>query len=361
MTGKFQGNALPVLIGSLPVTDHKHALKLALTYSDKIPLWIQLPKLRKEGMIEQFVEGMPGLVEEKDKVYINTADEKNDALFLEYYEEYLGVIDGKFDIDNSRFRLNEDRSRGFFVFRDYLKTLSEPPLALKCQVTGPITFTTGLSDHNQKAIFYDDQLKDCAVKLLALKAKWQIKQLESFGCPIIVFFDEPALAGFGSSSFIGISREEVNCCLEEVIDSVHAQGALAGIHICANADWALILESSADIVSFDAYSFFDKFILYADSIKTFIDSGRIIAWGIVPTSNADDIKNETVDSLVAKIENQFHILENCDIDLLKIYSQSLITPSCGTGSLDIDSATRVLQLTKQVSDRVRNNIKMTNI
>ena len=34
------------------------------------------------------------------------------------------------------------------------------------------------------------------------------------------------------------------------------EGGLVGVHVCANTDWSLVLDSSADIVSFDAYALF---------------------------------------------------------------------------------------------------------
>ena len=78
--------------------------------------------------------------------------------------------------------------------------------------------------------------------------------------------------------------------LDEVIDAVHAQGALAGVHVCANTDWSLLLDSQVDIINFDAYGYFDKFVLYGDLLKQFIASGRYLAWGLVPTLLADQIE-----------------------------------------------------------------------
>ena len=37
----------------------------------------------------------------------------------------------------------------------------------------------------------------------------------------------------------------------------------------------------------------------------------------------------------------------------ELVAQSLITPSCGAGSLSLDQAVKVLQLTRSVSDRIR--------
>jgi methionine synthase II (cobalamin-independent) len=350
----FQADSLPALIGSLPMDDHVEAVKLMMEYTPEIPLWVQLPVFKQEGMMAQFLPGMPGLTVEKDKTYINTSGETFEPDVLKFYEDYLAVTEGTADLSESRFALTPDIARGFFELMKSLKRLPHPPVAVKGQITGPFTFGTGVVDQNGRAIFYNEQLKDVAVKLIAMKARWQIRQLSSFGCPVILFFDEPGLTGFGSSAFISISRKEVENCLQEAIDAVHAEGGLAGVHICANAEWSLLLESSLDIVSFDAYSFFDKFMLYPDQIKKFIQRGGILAWGIVPTSNTEDVTKETADSLISKWERQAGEIEALGIDRKKIKARTLITPSCGTGSLPLDSAKKVLKLTKEVSEKIRN-------
>ena len=357
MAINFKPNGLPVLIGSLPVDDHAEAVNLIFKHTPEIPLWAQLPVNKEEGMIVQFLAGFPGFTTKGDKIYIDTADERFDKDLLEFYEEYMAVSKREKDLDDSRFTLSTDTARGFFSFVEYLHTLSDPPVAVKGQITGPITFGLSLTDQNGKAIFYDEQLRDVAVKLLAQKAKWQVLKLSRLGRPVIIFFDEPALVGFGSSAFISISREEVAKCFEEVIAAVHSEGGLAGIHVCSNVDWPLILDSKSDILSFDAYSFFDKLILYPDHVKQFVDRGGILAWGIVPTLNAADIEKETLSSLVAMWENQAHTIEAFSIDRTTILSQSLITPSCGTGSLSLDLAAKVLILTRKVSDSIRKNYK----
>ena len=139
-----------------------------------------------------------------------------------------------------------------------------------------------------------------------------------------------------------------------MIEAIHLEGALAGVHVCGNAEWSVLLDSSADIVSFDAYSFFDKFILYPQEIKQFLDKGGIIAWGIVPTGDIDSVKKENVDSLLTLWEKEVDQVEKIGIDRKKIVDQSLITPSCGTGSLPLDIAKRVIEMTQKVSENIRN-------
>ncbi len=349
----FRPRGLPALIGSLPLADHAEACQLVLEYTPQIPLWIQLPVHKEEGMVAQFMAGMPGLCAAADRVYIDTDQDDFDQDILKFYEDYLAVVEGNTGLSASRFVLQEDSARGFFTFVESLKRLSAPPVAVKGQITGPFTFCTGLSDQNKKAIIYEEQVKDAAVKLLALKARWQVQQLSHLGCPVIIFFDEPALAGFGSSEFISISRDEIVQSFEEVIAAVHAAGGLAGVHVCANTDWSLVLDSAADIVSFDAYSYFDRFILYSDGIKAFLNAGKIIAWGMVPTLNVDELENATTAHLVDQWKQKAAQVEKLGIDPDQLLSQSLITPSCGAGSLSIDLAIKVLRLTREVSEQIR--------
>jgi len=356
MTNRFKPYCLPTLIGSLPLADHKEACELVFEHVPDIPIWAQLPVFKEEGMLRQFLPGMPGLTLEQEKVYINTTGENFDAEILAFYEDYVAVETGEKTLSESRFKLTPETAKGFFTLLCRLKCLEERPKAVKGQITGPITFTTGVSDQDGRAVFYDDQLRDAAVKLLALKAQWQVRELKPLGCPVIMFFDEPSLAGFGSSEFISISREDITACLTGVIAAVHAEGGLAGVHVCANTDWSLLLESDVDIINFDAYAYFDRFILYAQQIRRFIASGRILAWGIVPTLNQQDIEKETVASLMNAWREKTEQIESLGIDRKAVLAQSIITPSCGAGSLNLASARKVLRLTKQLSDRIRRQL-----
>ena len=356
MESTFQPRGLPALIGSLPLTDHVQACQLVLEYTPQIPLWIQLPAYKEEGMIRQFMPGLPGIYSAAERVYIDTAQDDFDNDILTFYEDYMAVTGGDSDLSASRFAMNEETAKGFFVFVEHLKGLSSPPAALKGQITGPFTFCTGISDQNKKAIIYDEQIKDAAIKLLALKSRWQVQQLKPFNCPVLIFLDEPALAGFGSSEFISISRDEIAQSLAEVIAGVHAEGGLAGVHVCANTDWTLVLDSAADIVSFDAYGYFDRFVLYADHIKAFLDAGKIIAWGMVPTLDPDELDRATTESLVHLWQQKAGQVQKLGIDLDQLIAQSLITPSCGAGSLSVEQAFKVLRLTREVSEQIRQSI-----
>ncbi len=352
----FKANALPLLIGSLPMKDHKKAAELILEYTPEIPLWPQLPLYREEGMMAQFLPGMPGFTESpQGKLFIDTAKDDFDEEYLKFYEDYLAVTESGADLAGSRFTLTHKAGRGFYEFLRQIDALSQIKqfIALKGQVSGPVTFATGVCDENGRAIFYNDQMKDAVIKHLAMNGKWQAEQFALRGYLPIIFFDEPGLAGFGSSAFITITKQDVKSALDEVIKPVHDEKGLAGVHVCANTEWDLLLDSKIDIISFDSYSFFDKFMLYPEKIKTYMKRGGILAWGIVPTSNKDDIERETEETLFEKLSGQIDSMTELGISREMVIEQSFVTPSCGTGSIDFKSAQRVLFLTSEVSKRIR--------
>ena len=349
----FTPNALPLLIGSLPMEDHAKALELVLTHTPDIPLWVQLPAFKQEGMIQQFLPGLPGLAQKEGTGFINTKDPQFDEAFVQFFEDYLALSEPTADFAASRFAFTPETGKGFAHF---LSTVDRDPgrfAALKGQVTGPITFCTAVKDEADRDIFYNDQLRDAAVKRLAMNARWQAKEFAQRGTTPIIFLDEPAMAGFGTSAYITITRADAQACIDEIVQEIHAENGLAGVHVCANTEWDLLLDSTIDIISFDAFSYFDRFILYPKAIQAFLGRGGILAWGIVPTGDAETIAAQTVDSLTEKLEDQIKQVAGLGFSTDHILSQSFVTPSCGTGSLDLASAAQVLTLTQQVSEKIR--------
>lgn len=354
MTIDFTPRGLAAWIGSLPLEDHDRANAMMWEYTPDIPIWIQLPRLAGEGMINQFLPGMPGLRTKDGRTFVQTRDDAFDGELLAFFEETLDVAQDLSRLDDSRFALSPDIAPGFFKLIKTIDARTNPPVAVKGQVTGPFTFATSITDQDGRAIFYHEALRDAAVTCIALKARWQVRQLKKYGIPVILFLDEPGLAGFGSSAFISVSREDVADSLEEVIAAIHEESGLAGVHVCANCEWPVILDSSADIVSFDAYSFFDKFILYPKQIKGFMEKGGIIAWGIVPTGDIAALEKESVESLAVLWENEVSGLAAATgLSPARILDQSLITPSCGAGSLPLAAAEKVARMTKELSDHLR--------
>ncbi len=349
---QFLPNCLPLLIGSLPLDNHKEATELIFDYTPSIPLWPQLPKYKEEGMILQYVPGLPGVAQCEGKLYLDTGGASFDEELVAFYEDYLMVSEGGGSIDDSRFHLSKEVAQGFYAFLEKSTELKENLVGLKGQTTGPVTFCTGLVDQDGRAIYYNDQLRDAAVKHLAMKGRWQTRKMNEICDRTLMFFDEPALAGLGSSAFITMTEEDIIGCLTEVFEGVKAEGGLTGVHVCANTEWSVIFDSGVDIISFDAYSYFDKLILYPEYLVKFFTGGGVLASGIVPTTE-EFIDIETVESLSNKWFEQLEQLQAIGIEKETVVQQTLITPSCGTGAISREHATKVLELTKGVSEKIR--------
>ncbi|GAH63792.1 unnamed protein product, partial [marine sediment metagenome] len=187
---------LPTIIGSMPHTDPAEACSLVTRYLKDIPAWPQLPRRSfKENMYAQFSQGFPGVVLKEDSIYVDRTQDLSKPL-EQLYTAYL-----ENDID--KYPISPEYAAGLHKF---LSLTNLSPLAVKGQVTGPITWGLTVTDDSQKAVIYDDTLADAVVKLLRLKAVWQEKELKQISRNTIIFVDEPYMSAFGSVSVL-LSRE----------------------------------------------------------------------------------------------------------------------------------------------------------
>ncbi|MEK7823076.1 MAG: hypothetical protein AAB228_02420, partial [Nitrospirota bacterium] len=106
--------------------------------------------------------------------------------------------------------------------------------------------------------------------------------------------------------------------------------------------------SGIDVFNFDAYFYWDTLSLYPEEIKAFINKGGFIAWGVVPTS--DIIGGVTLQGLREQLERGLSSLVKIGVPGDRLEKQLLLTPSCGTGSLEINDALRVFSLLKDLKN-----------
>ena len=347
MTHSF--NCIATGIGSLPIADPAKAVELSLRYLAEAPIWPQLPQRGfHEHMDAQYSESLPGLVvdEAKKRVSFDTSRDLTPEL-ERFFERYI-------EKDYGFFRITDAYAAGFPAFISALKKgLPANMRYIKGHITGPLTAGTSFKDETGKDIIHNDMFFDALVKGLAMKAAWQIQELKQFNKPVIIFIDEPAMESLGSA-FCAVSSDVVAEKLNEIIDTIHELGGLAGIHCCGNADWPMLFNTRVDIVNFDAFGYLDRVLLYPSDIKKFYDRGGSLAWGIVPTGAFTG--NETADMLIGKLEAAMKRLEKEGIDRRTMLRQCLITPSCGLGSLTPDKAGAILKLLRDVSDRMQQKV-----
>jgi len=331
-------------IGSFPHRDEKEVYPLILQNFPEIPFWPQFPKRSfLEGMIVQYSQGFPCLRwdEREQRVWVDTTQ----GFDKEVDRFYSWLENGELE----PFQITEDFAKGLQITEDLVLGKNRKDMKyIKGQITGPITFGLSLTDQERRPIFYEPTLKEILIKHLSLKARWMEKRFNELfpGLKTILFFDEPSLSSFGSA-FSSLNREEVILSLNECFNAVKG---LKGVHCCGNTDWGLLLSTNLDILSFDAYGYLETIALYPKELKTFLERGGILAWGIIPTSEA--ILKEDVQSLVTQFKKGVDILAKKGIDPA-LLQRAIITPSCGTASLPIPLAERVCEVTAEVSKRLR--------
>lgn len=335
---------LPVLfpatgVGSLPHRDPERAVRAVLGRFREVPYWPQLPRRTfLENMYVQFASGLPAAAIDGEKLYV----EGGDRMMAEAETFYERFLTG----EAAPFSVPAERAAGLDTL---LAADCGPCLAVKGQVTGPISFGLMVTDREKKPLFYDPVGRDVLIKHLLRVAQWQVGALSRLSRNVILVVDEPYLASVGSA-ILSLAREDVVAALNEIFDGL--PGALCGVHCCANTDWGLVLSTNVRYLSFDAYDYADSLILYSGEVREFLGRGGKIAFGIVPTTS-EGIARETPGTLADRLEAVFDRFEAKGIRRGALARAAFVTPACGLGTLSEDEAERAIALTVALSALLR--------
>ncbi len=339
------------LIGSVPNDESVEKIIEEIFAYVSIPCWPQIPKKSfKEHMCSQYSENFPGIIvdEEQQKIFL---DEEKFYIDLENF--YQNFVDKNLDY----YKISLDYAYGFYKFVEQVKF--KKCNKVKLQTTGPLTFGLTVKTKDEKAVFYNEQYREIIINHLIMKTLWQVKMLKNVfeeKLNIIVFYDEPYLAAYGSA-FTAVSKEEIVQTLSELVNKTknfvdelynNIIDIKIGIHCCANTDWSILTSvENLDIISFDAYEFFDNFVLYSNEIKNFLNKNKYIAWGLIP--NTEKVFNETKESLVSRFKEYISKLVTKGIEE-QFLRNCIITPQCGLGSTTYKVLYKVLQLCNEFNN-----------
>jgi hypothetical protein len=319
-------------IGSVPFMDIPGECRHILETFPEMPYWPQfVRRSHLEDMTIQFSRGLP-LLELEEKTLVLSRRDMEGAL-ISFYERFLAD-------DVESFAIAPEQAPGLYeLTRLISKEHQGTGLYIKGQTVGPVTLAAAVRDREGRYLFSYPDLVDAYTKGLAIRALWQVKHLSKTGRRPVIFLDEPYLTGFGSA-FAPVQHDDVVALIREVIDYLKQKSdVLVGVHCCGNTDWPMIVETRPDIISFDAYSAMEYFLLFPEAISRFVKGGGIIAWGIVPTFGFTG--KETVGGLYARLQEGLQQMYRWNLDPEEVAAQSLLTPACGMGTLDPATAGRV--------------------
>jgi hypothetical protein len=343
----LQFNFLSTGIGSVPFQGIEDTCRLILDLFPSMPFWPQFVKRSYlEDMSAQYCEGLPMLeINEQEKTLVISSDKHAESELTDFYEHFLAK-----DIDH--FSMSRDFAPGLYSMLDLIERGKDDfgPY-IKGQTVGPVTFAAGILDKSGKPLLHNAELLEAMVNGLAIKAVWQARELRKTGKKPVIFMDEPYLSGFGSA-FSPIQRQEVINILKTLIEYLRENSdALIGIHCCGNTDWSMIVDAGPDIINFDAFEFMGHFLLYPDEIVRFFDGGGTVAWGIIPTSAFSG--RESVDGLISKLQEGLGRVHDWGIDSKMLAEKSILTPACGMGTMDPQSAKQGMDLLSRLSGKLK--------
>ncbi len=305
---KFKGELATTAMGILPHENVEEALALALSVD--IPFWPQLPRVSfYEDMYVQAMEGFPGTVfdEEERRIYVDTE---------KFYEEIPGYLDR--ESEEGAFRMSEKFSSVYHRFLDRDLT---PYRSVRGQVISPVSLTLKIVDEKGKPIVYNDEMRQLAFSFIANKVNAQYRELKQRNEAAFVWVDDPGLE-FVFSAMSGYDNIKAKNELDEFFSNIEGP---RGLHLCGRPDWDFLLSLDIEILSFNSFGFGDIFVTY-DKVTNFLEEGRIISWGIVPTY-FEEFSKEQVDSIASRLVNMWRILEEKGVPRKTIFENGLLAPA----------------------------------
>lgn len=308
-SGLLTGNCQTTAMGILPHTSVEAALRLALALD--IPFWPQLPRLSFwEDMYVQASEHFPGIIPQPEAGRLDFNPEA-------FYAELPAYVEHWEDLDY--FRLSPAYAQ---VYHAFLQQELDNYPAIRGQSIGPVSFGLKITDENLVPIIYHDEVRAVLFDFFARKIQAQYADLARLNPRAFVWIDEPGL-DLIFKAFTGYTAEAARIDYRNFLELVPAP---RGVHLCANPDWAFLLELGLDVLSVDALQWGYIFTRYTDLVREFLNRGGIISWGITPTLT-EEMAEYSVDALADKLEDLWDYLAQHGIPKEQVVRQAWLAPA----------------------------------
>jgi methionine synthase II (cobalamin-independent) len=309
-------------VGSLPHRDAAAAAEFVLRTCPDLPAIPSLPRRSPaEDMIAQAVVGIRGV----------TAGQYGSlSVDVAQVDPAAPVVT---DLDHD----------AFGGLRAFLAAAAGRRGPVKWQFTGPVTLGLSLVRAGvTEQIAYD-------VALAAVRAHVRaIHDAVASALPDVeqvVIFDEPSLHQIMLPGFA--------LAPDGAVDLV--SGALAalepvatvGVHCCSDADWPSVLAAGPQVLSLPVDQ---GLVSIAGYLSRFLESGGIVAWGVVATDGPIPASAERPWRELSDLWCQL-VQRGCDPLLLR--QRAWLTPACGLGLHSVGVAEHVARLVSDVAHRVR--------
>jgi methionine synthase II (cobalamin-independent) len=200
---------------------------------------------------------------------------------------------------------------------------------VKVQAPGPITLAAELELSNgHRAITDLGAVHDIAASLAEGVGAHRASVSRRLDAPVVVQFDEPSLPAAVAGRLTGVTSLSQVAPIEETLATTMLDtcaGAAGGevlVHCCAAAlPWKVLQHSAINAVSVEAGTLAAADL---DAIAEFVESGRAVALGVVPSSTP--LRRPAVEEVAAAV---VAVTDRLGFGRAALRTSIGVTPACG--------------------------------
>lgn len=223
---------------------------------------------------------------------------------------------------------------------------------VKIQAPGPVTLAAQLElPGGHRALTDSGAVRDLTASLAEGVAQHRAQLARRLGSPVVVQFDEPSLPAALAGRLTGVTslnpvhpvdESMVTALLDECVEVVGGEVAL---HSCAaELPWKLLQRSTISAISVDVQTLT---VADLDGIGEFVDSGRTVMLGVVPTAVSGPCPTaEHIAATVADVTDRLGFARS----LLR--ERVGVTPACGLAAATPAWARSAIELAQRAADRL---------
>ena len=228
---------------------------------------------------------------------------------------------------------------GLIALLSELRGRTEP---IVMSLTGPVTVALDL----RRQGIDDEAASDRAVGAVSEMARWLLAVARRWtpDAPVLLFLTEPALAKSMHPTF-PLRPAEIERLVTSVVDDVDTD-ATVGVQVSGRADWSLLLRTGIGALAAPVGAHLES---SAADIGRFLESGGIMAWGAVPV---DEPLGVSPERLWKRLSAMWCELTQRGVDPMLLRERSIITPAGGLGAFGAGQIDRVVELTRELGERV---------
>ena len=354
---QFRPELRPVAPAALPLTDPERAWSLVLEHAPELPGWPRLPRRSfLESPAIQLCEGFPGVIFERDHIYVDEVWQRDtllDKLYIAYladdftygeispeYAACLGILASNIQ--------NAHPTNGSLWSAIAPGNKLPAPLAIKGQISGPLSWGAEVCDRQGRPILYNEELMDIVAKHLRLKAGWQERVLRQVAPASLMILEEPLL----TVSSVDTLPFDRNRCESLMCDVLSGLTGLRGV-ACTYPVADIVLNLPADVLSVDVSSLPEPDPQGLQVVRTFVERGGFMIWAIVPAGGESADAVPGIAELTARLLAWLAAVAPDEEQRTRLAAASMVTVGGNLAGVEEQQAAQVLALTAQLSHAMR--------